>query len=762
MKIETEMGKVCKKFDDVADILPNKEAIRIMVRVPRLWKVPSFFNTFDTNSIEMVLVDEKGSKIHASFRKQLLYMFESNVQEVEMYQNSYLTVIPCSGYYRTTLHPYKLIFQLKTKIQLVLNSAISNYGLSLTNLAEVCAHQHDYEYLVDVVGLLNGISVEREYIREDKVTKMIIIDLTDASGKCALFGDYVDELNNKMSKEKEGLPDVVIQFAKVKIFRDKTSIQNVINTTRIFVNPDIPEAEALKKGIDIHGIDVDNVVPVIGGHAKPSLEEEFLRMHPKKKIADLYELEEDGVFAVFGIVYGIVKGQEWWYPACKCHGSVVADSGAYYCNGCSKHVFQILPRFKVKIEVSHGDATCVFVLFDSEMSYIMEKSCAQFVAQAKVSNDGSYPAEFESLVGKTMLVTIEKGIKQTTSSDGTFRVKRTCSDPTIIEKFSAEGPYFTPVKPMAQAIDVDSYSSLDDVDVVEDSQPLYFMKHIFVSPPSPVVKIIDNQDVVDSVKRNLSEVFDGVRELRGISRSYIRYKTGERNKNVKKKQLPEMSSVKWRAAPGYWRAAPDQFKKETVLLLFGARRRSFINSSPYGGHHSGLRTASKVLQSGFFWPTLFKDCVEFVQRCDNCQKTGNLSKRDEMPLNSMLEVEPFDCWGIDFMGPFPSSKLNLHILVCVDYVTKWVEAIACQANDAHTVVKFLKNNIFTRFGVPRVLISDGGKHFCNKYLKNLLVKYNVKHKVATPYHPQTSGQVEVSNRQLKQILEKTVWTSRKD
>jgi hypothetical protein len=133
-----------------------------------------------------------------------------------------------------------------------------------------------------------------------------------------------------------------------------------------------------------------------------------------------------------------------------------------------------------------------------------------------------------------------------------------------------------------------------------------------------------------------------------------------------------------------------------------------------------------------------------------------------MPLNGMLEVEPFDCWGIDFMGPFPSSRSNLHILVCVDYVTKWVEAVACQANDAHTVVKFLKNNIFTRFGVPRVLISDGGKHFCNKYLENLLAKYNVKHKVATPYHPQTSGQVEVSNRQLKQILEKTVSSSRKD
>ncbi|MCI60533.1 protein NYNRIN-like, partial [Trifolium medium] len=87
--------------------------------------------------------------------------------------------------------------------------------------------------------------------------------------------------------------------------------------------------------------------------------------------------------------------------------------------------------------------------------------------------------------------------------------------------------------------------------------------------------------------------------------------------------------------------------------------------------------------------------------------------KDEMPLQSQVEVEPFDVWGTDFMGPFPPSNSNLHIVVFVDYVTKWVEAQACKANDAKTIVNFLKKNFFTRFGVPRVLISDGGKHFIN-------------------------------------------------
>ncbi|KAL5567330.1 hypothetical protein UlMin_030494 [Ulmus minor] len=186
------------------------------------------------------------------------------------------------------------------------------------------------------------------------------------------------------------------------------------------------------------------------------------------------------------------------------------------------------------------------------------------------------------------------------------------------------------------------------------------------------------------------------------------------------------------------------------------------HSSPYGGHFGGVRTANKVLQAGFYWPTLFKDAHSCVLQCDRCQRMGNVSRKHEMPLNNILEVELFDVWGIDFMGPFPSSFGNQYILVAVDYVSKWVEAGAFTTNDAKVVTRFLKKNIFTRFGTPRAIISDGGSHFCNRQFSALLTKYGVKHKVATPYHPQTSGQAEISNREIKRILEKTVSPNRKD
>jgi hypothetical protein len=106
-----------------------------------------------------------------------------------------------------------------------------------------------------------------------------------------------------------------------------------------------------------------------------------------------------------------------------------------------------------------------------------------------------------------------------------------------------------------------------------------------------------------------------------------------------------------------------------------------------------------------------------------------------MPLNPILIVEIFDVWGIDFMGPFLNSYGYLYILVAVDYVSKWVEAVACKNNDHRVVLQFLRDTIFACFGMPRAIISDGGKYFCNWIFEQLMKKYVITHKVPTPYHP---------------------------
>nr|GEW55523.1 reverse transcriptase domain-containing protein [Tanacetum cinerariifolium] len=179
------------------------------------------------------------------------------------------------------------------------------------------------------------------------------------------------------------------------------------------------------------------------------------------------------------------------------------------------------------------------------------------------------------------------------------------------------------------------------------------------------------------------------------------------------------------------------------------------HSGPTGGHHRQNYTARKVFDSGFYWPTIYRDAQNLVKDYDICQRQGKITQKDEMPQKSIQVCEIFYVWGIDFMGPFSSSRGNKYILVAVDYLSKWVEAKALLTNDARVVCKFFKN-LFARFGEPRAIISDRGTHFCNDQFRKVMQKYGVTYHLATPYHPQTSGQVEVSNRGLTRILERAV------
>jgi hypothetical protein len=153
---------------------------------------------------------------------------------------------------------------------------------------------------------------------------------------------------------------------------------------------------------------------------------------------------------------------------------------------------------------------------------------------------------------------------------------------------------------------------------------------------------------------------------------------------------------------------------------------------------------------------MYQDTKDFVRRCGSCQRHGNINTKDVMSLTNNLQIELFDVRRIDYMGSFLKSRNCEDILVVVDYVSKWVEALPCYAANAKNSKKMFEETIFSRFGVPRMVISDGGSHFTDKNFRKYLSKHEIYHNIATPYHPQISGQEKTSNKQIKNILQKTV------
>ncbi|GJT99092.1 reverse transcriptase domain-containing protein [Tanacetum coccineum] len=129
-----------------------------------------------------------------------------------------------------------------------------------------------------------------------------------------------------------------------------------------------------------------------------------------------------------------------------------------------------------------------------------------------------------------------------------------------------------------------------------------------------------------------------------------------------------------------WRCVAGQ---EAVGILIAC------HSGPIGGHYGANYTAKKLFDSGILVPTFTQNPQDLVTRCDTCQRQGKISQRDEMPQNSIQVCEIFDVWGIDFMGPFSSSRGNKYILVAVDYLSKWVEAKALPNNDTRFVLSWI-------------------------------------------------------------------------
>jgi hypothetical protein len=162
------------------------------------------------------------------------------------------------------------------------------------------------------------------------------------------------------------------------------------------------------------------------------------------------------------------------------------------------------------------------------------------------------------------------------------------------------------------------------------------------------------------------------------------------------------------------------------------------NEGIAGGHYASKSTMQKVLHAGLWWLTIHRDSKEYCQRCDVYQRVGKPNRRDEMPLRPHVTLQAFDKWAIDFVGPInpPTKRIGAsYIIPTTKYLTRWVEATPMKDCSAKTTTHFLFEQVITRFGCPRVLMSDQYTHFINNTINAMIEEFEVYHQKSTPYHP---------------------------
>ena len=174
------------------------------------------------------------------------------------------------------------------------------------------------------------------------------------------------------------------------------------------------------------------------------------------------------------------------------------------------------------------------------------------------------------------------------------------------------------------------------------------------------------------------------------------------------------------------------------------------------GNHPGNRTlVHKAYTQGYYWPIMKSDVVDYVRKCDRCQRQVPILRSLPQDLRSISSSWPFAQWGIDIVGLLPTAPTKKKLLlVATDYFSKWIEAEAFASIKDKEATQFIWKNIVCRFGIPGTIISDNGPQFDSRVYRNFYQELKIKNLYSTPRHPQSNGQAEASNKTLLTALKK--------
>ncbi|CAF1721127.1 unnamed protein product [Brassica napus] len=449
----------------VRELKPRKDTSRIEVMILRLWRN---YNKESGNTIEMVVVDKEGTRIHASVGEQLIKKFDDKLREGDAIVLQLFKVYDATGEYRTTPHPYKIGFFHTTFVGIADDFSSAVPEKYFADFSDILGGNLDHSCLVDVVGqIVNFGSLENKIIK-GKDSMRLLVELRDPNNvkmMCTLWGSYAKQVYDYSRSNMSTMIICVIRFCSVKEWKGSYSISSGYNSTHILLNTTLDFIEEFKASLPDDSLALtnnDSSQWSVG--TATSIRARFFVLNERLTIGEIIDSSVVGTFVTLGTIETIDTERGWQYLSCKYHNKKVMpttnvdadDQPLFFCNTCDKEHSDVISRFKLIANVKDDSGEANFLLFDANAQAIVRHSAAELYDENE--DEDFLPEAVSDLFGKRVLFEISVDADNIKGKSSQYVVRLATDDREMVEEFADLPPKSNPVLMLESADDISSGS----------------------------------------------------------------------------------------------------------------------------------------------------------------------------------------------------------------------------------------------------------------------------------------------------------------
>ncbi|KAH0693272.1 hypothetical protein KY290_021467 [Solanum tuberosum] len=410
----------------------------LKVRVIRLWIVPDKFKPEIPYSLEMILQDEKGDRIHASLGKTVIKHFREILYELGVFQMNYFVIAPNIMKFKTTTHKHKLNFTVTTNVKEIQDPSFHMDIFNIRTFDKLTIHHNvDETKLLDVVGHVASYQPIQQIKQGDNNSYFINIVLEDDKLSTTLWGELADQIQPHLTGSAYEPLIVVCQLMKAHKFRENYSVRSCWYQTKIWINPNLPQPTEFKDRL-ISSCDYKyERLSQTSSQKHHSITDELSKgVVSFTYLSDLSQCYEESSFWIAAKIVCLELDSGWSYLACNnCITKVDTEGTKYYCKKCNSEVKSVIHRYRLQLSVMDGTAFISILLWNKETIQLLGKTAKELKEGLLEDEESSYPTELGDLMEKNFMFKILIKDSNINRKDNVYKVVNFTDDDTLLKEF---------------------------------------------------------------------------------------------------------------------------------------------------------------------------------------------------------------------------------------------------------------------------------------------------------------------------------------